>query len=349
MTQQPLTMDEPRPSELPDLPGLPALPGLPGAPGLPNPPAGTSGARARRSAWVAALKSLVLPGLGQWHNGEPDKAAWLLSGFALCSVPGVAVVALWLPSALMLPALLLLLVATLTLWVGGVVDAWRVARRASEARWPGQRAEPGLGERVLLRSPGITLFILLLFDGVALPLLTQAVRQHAVASFRIPSASMAPALWPGDIVFVDRRYACIGCAAPVRRGEVAVFAYPDDRTQYYVKRVIGLPGDRVRVAGAQVWVNGELVPPVQAPVPPAAALAQAVMPPGAARPVPADAPESTVAPGHVFVLGDERAHSVDSRQFGGVPLADVVGRVRQVWWSSGPDGVRWDRLGWVVR
>jgi signal peptidase I len=321
----------------------------PDLPGLPNPPARTGGAEARRSAWVAALKSLVLPGLGQWHNGELDKAAWLLSGFALCSVPGVAVVALWLPGMLMLPALLLLLALTLALWVGGVVDAWRGARRAADSGWPGQGAAPGLGGRVLWRQPGITLLILLLCDGVALPLLTHAVRQHAVASFRIPSASMAPALWPGDIVFVDRRYACIGCAAPVRRGEVAVFAYPDDRTQYYVKRVIGLPGDRVRVAGAQVWVNGEVVAAVDAPMPPAAALAKAVLPPGGLRPVPADAPVSTVPPGHVFVLGDDRSHSVDSRQFGGVPLADVVGRVRQVWWSSGPDGVRWDRLGRVVQ
>jgi signal peptidase I len=325
----------------------------PDLPGLPNSPARPVGPASRRSAWVAALKSLVLPGLGQWHNGEMDKAAWLLSGFALCSVPGVAIVALWVPSALMLPALLLLLALTLVLWVGGVVDAWRVARRSGENRWtaPGSDGTlPGLGGRTpVWRQPGITLLILLLCDGVALPLLTQAVRQHAVASFRIPSASMAPALWPGDIVFVDRRYACIGCAAPVRRGDVAVFAYPDDRTVYYVKRVIGLPGDRVRVDGAQVWVNGELVPAVDAPMPPAAALARAVMPPGPARPAPADLPESTVPPGHVFVLGDDRSHSVDSRQFGGVPLADVVGRVRQVWWSSGPDGVRWDRLGRVVR
>jgi signal peptidase I len=100
-------------------------------------------------------------------------------------------------------------------------------------------------------------------------------------------------------------------------------------------------------------VNGAPVPPVDAPAPPAAALAQGLRaspPPGAppATP-PADVPELTVPPGQVYVLGDARQHSTDSRQFGGVPLADVVGRVRQVWWSSGPDGVRWARLGWVVR
>jgi len=267
----------------------------------------------------------------------------MLSGFGLCSVPGVALVALYLPSGWMLPALLLLLLLTLALWLGGAVDAYRVARR--------DMADVVVRRAVVSgpwRRPGITLLLLLLCDGVALPQLTLAVRQHAVASFRIPSASMAPALWPGDVVFVDRRYACMGCAKPVRRGDVVVFAYPDDRTQYYVKRVLALPGDRFRTAGGQVWVNGAPVPAVSAPEPPEAALKGAVAPPHAS-PVPAETPELTVPAGQVYVMGDARSQSTDSRQFGGVPLADVVGRVRQVWWSSGPDGVRVDRLGWVVR
>jgi len=53
----------------------------------------------------------------------------------------------------------------------------------------------------------------------------------------------------------------------------------------------------------------------------------------------------TVEPGYVFVLGDNRANSNDSRVFGQVPLADVVGRARQVWFSKNDEGVRWSRLG----
>ena len=57
------------------------------------------------------------------------------------------------------------------------------------------------------------------------------------------------------------------------------------------------------------------------------------------------ATELIVPPGQVFVLGDNRGHSTDSRKFGFVPMQDVVGRARQIWFSKGPDGVRWERLG----
>ena len=55
-----------------------------------------------------------------------------------------------------------------------------------------------------------------------------------------------------------------------------------------------------------------------------------------------------MAAGQVFVMGDNRSNSKDSRDFGSVPMQDVVGKARQVWFSSGPDGVRWQRLGKVL-
>ncbi|NML15116.1 signal peptidase I [Azohydromonas caseinilytica] len=298
---------------------------------------------------LAALKSLVLPGLGQWHNGQIDRAVWWFLAFALLSVPSVAVVALWLPPAWTAPALAAGLLLTLGVWVGSIVDAWRMARRGVAA---GMEPLPGLaaGGTPVWRMAGVTLLLIVLCDLVALPLLIMAVRAHVVAPYRIPSASMAPALWPGDFIFADKRYACVGCSAPVQRGDVALFAYPNDRTMIYVKRVVALPGDRVLVRGAEVRVNGEpfSVPP--AADPPAAELAAARVPPGslpaAQRPAELDL---SVPPGHVFVLGDRREASTDSRDFGAVPLQDVVGRARQVWFSWGADGVRWERLGHVVR
>ncbi|WP_066337427.1 signal peptidase I [Azohydromonas lata] len=295
----------------------------------------------------AALKSLVLPGLGQWHNGQIDRAAWFFLAFAFLCVPAMAVVALWLPPSWTAPALALGLLLTLGVWAGSVVDAWRTARRGD---LPAADPLPGLATAgtPVWRMAGVTLLLVVLFDVVALPLLIITVRAYVVEPFRIPSGSMAPALWPGDFVFADKRYAR-NFGAPVRRGDVAIFTYPNDRTMLYVKRVVALPGDKVQMRGTELLVNGEPSPVPDAPQPRAAELQAARVPPGSLstdkRPAQWD---MVVPPGQVFVLGDNRVASVDSRDFGTVPMHDVVGRVRQIWFSWGADGVRWQRLGRVV-
>lgn len=297
---------------------------------------------------LAALKSLVLPGLGQWHNGQIDRAAWFFLAFAFLCVPAMAVVALWLPPALTAPALALGLLLTLGVWAGAVVDAWRTARRAAPPTADPLTGLPPAGTPVW-RMAGVTLLLIVLCDVVALPLLIVAVRAYVVEPLRVPSASMAPALWPGDFIFADKRYAR-GLGAQVKRGDVAIFTYPNDRTLLYVKRVVALPGDRVQMRGTELLVNGQPSPVPDAPQPPAAMLQAARVPPGGLSPDQRPAQwDLVVPPGQVFVLGDHRQASVDSRDFGTVPMHDVVGRVRQIWFSWGADGVRWQRLGRVVQ
>jgi|WetSurMetagenome_2_1015567.scaffolds.fasta_scaffold00378_21 signal peptidase I len=92
---------------------------------------------------------------------------------------------------------------------------------------------------------------------------------------------------------------------PPRKGDIILFRYPDDRSKLYIKRIAGLPGDTI---------NAE-----RGPV--------------------------TVPHGQVFVLGDNSGHSDDSRHYGPVPLADVLGKARQVYLSLGHAGVRLDRVG----
>jgi len=249
----------------------------------------------RRQPWFAAFMSFILPGFGQLYNGEWSKAIWLFLAFALLVIPGIAVIALYLPASWMFPILLLGLLMFLGLWGYGVVDAFRTAQHLQDYMLkPWQRGS-------------LYALVWLLCSALALPLLTDFVRTHLVESFSIPSASMQPAVMAGDVLFADKRYNRPNRQA-VQRGDIAIFVYPNDRTKHYIKRIVGLPGDVVPVEGSEI----------------------------------------TVPAGEVFVLGDNRAASKDSRDFGTVPLQDVVGKARQIWFSSGEGGIRWERLGKVV-
>jgi signal peptidase I len=312
---------------------------------------------APRRPWVAAIASLVLPGFGQFYNGDFNRAIWLFLGFAVLSIPGIALIALYLPASLMMPSLSLGLCAALGVWAYSVWDAWRAAAR-----------DPGRAVRVLQMS-GVYALIFVLCDLLALPLLTLYVRQHQVEPFRIPSRSMEPSVLAGDMIWADKRYNCPGCQQGVHRGDIAVFAYPNDRSLRYIKRVIGLPGDHVELKDKNLSVNGQALQTagglssagpvtesidgrrwqVQWTGPSSTAASVAKAPSLNRAPVERATELQLVVPdGQVFVLGDNRLDSTDSRSFGTVPMQDILGRARQVWFSSDKQGVRWSRLGQVL-
>ncbi len=323
---------------------------------------------------IAALASLILPGFGQIYNGDVNRAIWLFLGFATLCIPAMALVALYLPDGMMLPVLVLSLVAALSVWGYAVWDAWL-----------GARDHKGGPARAWQQS-GVYALVFVLCDLLALPLLTLYVREHQVEPFYIPSASMEPSVRRGDRIWADKRYNCPGCKQGVHRGDIAVFAYPNDRSVRYIKRVIGLPGDQIQLKDRQVWVNGQplqaVIAPATAPLAagalavvmeaidgrtwqvqwpepsaptgpakanPEAAIPAAGLPPlNRAQTLAATDLKLTVPDGQVFVLGDNRQNSIDSRNFGTVPMQDILGRARQVWFSADEKGVRWGRLGQVL-
>jgi signal peptidase I len=296
----------------------------------------------RRKPLFALLMSFILPGFGQLYNGELNKAIWLLVGFALLTVPAVALIALYLPASWMLPALLGSLLLLGLLWVYGWVDAFRSARRQQDyvlKPWQISSLYP---------------LVLLLCSVLALPLLTDFVRNNLVESLRVPSESMEPTVLKGDILFADKRYNRPGFKQAVQRGDIAIFVYPNDRTTYFIKRIIGLPGDKVKIRGAEVAINGK---PLRSQT---QALAQGLLvteTDGKASwqvfwndtQLQLPQTELTVPPGQVFVLGDNRTDSNDSRFFGTVPLRDVVGKARQIWFSAQGNTLHWERLGKVLQ
>jgi signal peptidase I len=148
-------------------------------------------------------------------------------------------------------------------------------------------------------------------DALLGALATLLVHGYAVRVSVVRGCSMEPALHDGDRLVVDRFGADFG--GP-QRGELIVLRYPLDPTLEFVKRVVGMPGDRVAMQGGVLLVNG-IPTRHDAVVPDADDFAELVVPGG-----------------HYFVLGDNRPVSCDSRSFGLLPAELVCGRVRARFW-----------------
>lgn len=298
----------------------------------------------RRKPLAALLMSLILPGLGQLYNGAINKAVWLFLIITLLSVPAVLLATLYLPADWMIPTLLGSIGLVLLVWLYSMVDAFRSARRRPDY--------------VLLgwQCSGVYVLVFLLWNMLALPLLLEYVSKYQVESFRVPSASMEPTVMTGDMLFADKRYNRPGTRQAVQRGDIAIFVYPNDRTTYFIKRIVGLPGDKIQIRSNEVLINGKSTRVLSENV---AGGLHVTETDGKrnwqvfwASNKPTLLPtELTVPPGQVFVLGDNRNDSHDSRVFGTIPLQDVIGKARQVWLSldNKAQQVRWERSGKVLQ
>lgn len=178
------------------------------------------------------------------------------------------------------------------------------------------------------------------------------IRAVFVQAFKIPSSSMEPTLLVGDhilvnkllygirIPFTDERWPRISIP---KRGDVIVFVYPEDRTKDFIKRVVAVGGDTVEVRNKRVFVNGKLYDN-----PHARNYDTRIIPETAG---PRDNMASVKVPKDtLFVMGDNRDYSHDSRFWGFVPVEDVKGEAFLIYYSAQNfPSVRWDRFFKVIR
>ncbi len=175
-----------------------------------------------------------------------------------------------------------------------------------------------------------------------------------VQAFRIPSGSMEDTLLVGDYLLVDKtrfgpggHWQHILPYRAIHRGDIVVFRYPVDPTQHFVKRVIGLPGDRIRLWHGRVYINGRVcfTSPTSSsksisPMNFATIFRAAIGPMKTfsaewatrLRTLVHDG-ELIVPRGQYFVLGDNRDQSLDSRYWGFVPRENIVGRPLVIYFS----------------
>jgi signal peptidase I len=220
------------------------------------------------------------------------------------------------------------------------VDAWRAARAARAGY-------------VLREYNRPIVYVLLALVGLFYPVgMVFALRATVFEAFVIPAASMVPNILDGDRILVNKL--ALQARLP-ERGDVIVFRNPKNRQLNFVKRVIALPGDKVAVRENVVLVNGrrlewERVPPSSLEAVRNQANGDVFDETNAGRryrimlgggsPAP-DFAETTVPEGTLFVLGDNRDNSIDSRQFGFVPLGELLGYVQYVYLPA----ESWTRFG----
>jgi len=180
-------------------------------------------------------------------------------------------------------------------------------------------------------------------------ILALIIRTFVIQAFKIPSGSMKPTLLVGDHILVNKfiygvkipflRTTLIPITDP-KRNDIVVFIHPEDRDKDYIKRVIGLPGDQVEIINKTVFVNrkpmedlhGFHVDPLVYP--------RYNQPRDNFGPI-------TVPAQSIFVMGDNRDESFDSRFWGFATYRDIKGKAFIIYWSWDQDtfGVRWKRLG----
>jgi signal peptidase I len=259
-----------------------------------------------------------------------------------------------------------LILVLLTAISGGIwaLDRWLFAPGRRRRAADGKGKDPVLVEYARSFFP-VFLVVLLIRSFLAEP-------------FRIPSSSMMPTLLVGDFILVNKF--AYGIRLPVlntkviaigqpRRGDVIVFRYPQNPREDYIKRVIGVPGDEVIFRNGALYVNGEEVPQTRvgrfvgsgsdSEMTGAEIRVESLdgrdyqillageVVSGRTRPREG---RWLVGEGEYFVLGDNRDNSQDSRAWGLVPEANLVGRAFLIWmnWDSRGGGIDFGRIGNVI-
>jgi len=179
------------------------------------------------------------------------------------------------------------------------------------------------------------------------------IRTFVVQAFKIPSGSMKPTLLVGDHLLVNKfvygikipflRKTLIPVDNP-ERGDIVVFIYPVDRSKDFIKRVVGVAGDKIEIKNKRIYINGSPSNDGHG------VHTDSLIFPGSLQPRDNFGPV-TVPPGHIFVMGDNRDESYDSRFWGFVDLRDVLGKAFIIYWSWDRENsdVRWKRMGRILR
>ncbi|MDH4099811.1 MAG: signal peptidase I [Nitrospirota bacterium] len=278
-----------------------------------------------RRPWIAGTITLLAVGLGHLYAGEPKRGLTLLGAELILMLAFSLSVLLLPPTA---SFLLLAAVGTLIFKIYCVVDA-SVAARKKRIGW----------ELTRYNRWFVYVGYVILLSFLLSSLLTATIRHFLVQAFKIPSGAMVSTLLVGDHLLANKY---IYRNSEPKRGDIILFPYPEDPTRIFIKRLVAIEGDVVEIKDKRLYLNGkEQSEPYVNHADPRTLSDQARDNLG---PV-------TVPPGCLFVMGDNRDQSYDSRFYGFVQKDTVLGKAISLYWSWNKEAgkVRWERIGRAIR
>jgi len=263
----------------------------------------------RRNPIISFLLSIILPGLGHVYNGRLGEGILFFLGFWL-------LVALVLKLTGLIFSLWGLICIVVALMIGPIVIATHAAFEAAHLKV------------VSLKwyNKWYIYICTILLVSFTLDAAIPFAQHHIVGvrAFRMPAVSMIPAIEQGDHLIA--RWKRYGDRLP-ERGDIVIFPFPEDRSKDFIKRVIGLPGERLEIKDKIVFINDKRLQD-----PWGIYLSNVTFPSNVNSRDnfgPIDIPE-----GGVFVLGDNRDYSHDSRFWGHVETKDIQGKALYIYWSN---------------
>lgn len=270
----------------------------------------------KKKAWLAVFLSYIFPGIGQFYNKQ------LLKGisFVICAIFLYIVHIIFYSSFFLL----------LPLYFFAIKDAFDSAEKinGSDQKFIKQ------GDKLVR----IFVALVLLIEFIPFRDITKA---HFIQAYKFPSGSMMPSLLIGDHILADKT---TRAKNSVKKGDIIVFKYPEDSNRDFIKRVVGIGGETIESKDKKIYINGKLIEEPYVQHTNNSIFPKEVGPRDNFGPF--AIPENSL-----FVMGDNRDGSHDSRFWKYVPKDYIIGKAFKIYWSwdSENSKVRWDRIGMKIR
>lgn len=280
-----------------------------------------------RKPWIAGLLTFFTIGLGHLYSGKAKK------GIVLYFLGQGTILAIFLPLIWLSPNILVFLLAVvcgLGFLIFCILDAIRVSRRNKLTY-------------ELKKYNRWYVYVLVLAVNLLLiqPAVESAIKSNILQAYRIPSGAMKPTLQIGDHILADKY---IYKKTEPKRGDIVIFPFPEDPSKDFIKRVVAVGGETIEIIDKQISINGEIIEEPFVIHTDPNIFRDKKRPRDNFGPV-------KVPDDSLFVMGDNRDHSYDSRFWGFVKKASVKAKAASIYWSWDKDSssVRWNRIGSKVR